>query len=143
MDFVARNDGWLTIASGGVIAVITYLFGGLDKLLVAFGIFLILDYGTGLGAAIYRRELSSRVALAGIGRKVAMLVFIIVANQLDLISGNTQGFIRNAILLFLIGTEGISILENCNKLGLPVPPFLSNTLDRLKNRESEKGGKIE
>lgn len=139
MEFFARHDGWLTIATGGLIATMTYLLGGLDQLLGAFTLFLVLDYLTGLGAAIYLRKVSSRTAWAGIGRKVAMFVFIIVANQLDLISGNTQGFIRNAILLFLIGTEGISILENLNKLGIPVPPFLISTLNRLKNRDPEKG----
>jgi len=136
-----KHDGWMTIATGGTIATLTYLFGGLDHLLAAFAIFLVLDYLTGLAAAFYLKQVSSRVALAGIGRKVAMFTFVIVAHQLDVISGNTQGFIRDAILLFLIGTEGISILENCGKLGLPVPPFLISTLDRLKNRQSEREGR--
>lgn len=127
-------DGWFTVFTGGAIAMFTYLLGGVDNLLRAFGIFLVLDYGTGIFAAWHLYKLSSRIALAGIGRKVAMFVFIIIANQLDLISGNSQGFIRGAILLFLIGTEGISILENLGKLGLPVPPFLLSTLARLKNQ---------
>lgn len=136
-----KHEGLLTIATGGTIATAAYLFGGLDHLLAAFAIFLVLDYATGLAAAMYRKEVSSRTAWAGIGRKVAMFTFVIVAHQLDVISGNSQGFIRDAILLFLIGTEGISIMENCGKLGLPVPPFLTNTLDRLKNRQPEQGGK--
>jgi len=128
---------------GGIIATSTYLLGGLDHLLATFSIFLILDYVTGLAVAAYRKEINSKAGFVGIGRKVAMFIFVIVAHQLDIISGNTQGFIRDAILLFLIGTEGISILENCGKLGLPVPTFLINTLNRLKNDDSEdRGGKL-
>jgi len=136
-----KYDGWLTIATGGTIATATYLLGGLDHLLFAFAIFLALDYITGLSAAIYRREVNSRTGWTGLGRKVLMFVFVIVAHQLDVISGNSQGFIRDAILLFLIGTEGISIMENCGKLGLPVPPFLLTTLDRFKNKQPEKEGR--
>ena len=135
---ILKHEGWFTIATGGTIATITYLMGGLDHLLTAFAIFLVLDYGTGLAAAMYKKEISSRSAFTGIGRKIAMFTFVIVAHQLDVISSNTQGFIRDAILLFLIGTEGISILENCHKLGLPIPPFLTNTLDRMKQRQCDQ-----
>lgn len=39
-----KYDGWLTVATGGTIATITYLLGGLDHLMAALAIFLVLDY---------------------------------------------------------------------------------------------------
>jgi len=34
---------------------------------------------------------------------------------------------------WLIGTEGLSILENLNKIGVPLPPFLSKAFTQIRN----------
>jgi toxin secretion/phage lysis holin len=67
-----------------------------------------------------------------------MITFIIVANQFDIISGNSEGFLRNTLLMFLIGTEGISMLENLAKLGLPVPEFITSAFERLSGHSGKE-----
>ncbi|MEG0472127.1 MAG: phage holin family protein [Solibacillus sp.] len=66
---------------------------------------------------------------------------VIAAVQLDLAteSGN---FMRNAMILFLIGMEGISMIENLGKLGIKVPKFLANALSQLQmdNDDKKDGG---
>lgn len=62
---------------------------------------------------------------------------VIAAVQLDLAteSGN---FMRNAMILFLIGMEGIGMVENLGKLGTKVPKFLSNAFTQLQIDNDEK-----
>ncbi|TPG90712.1 holin [Brevibacillus laterosporus] len=127
--------------TGAVIAIITYLVGGIDKLFTAFCIFMLVDYITGVLAAWYNRSLSSQEGFRGIAKKVGMFAFIIIANQLDLISGSSQGFLRDTIILFMIGNEGISILENCHRLGLPVPDFLLRALQNVKKFKKDDNWK--
>ena len=53
-----------------------YFLGGMDGLMIALVIFVILDYVTGLMCAIADRKLSSAVGFRGICRKVLILSLI-------------------------------------------------------------------
>lgn len=132
------TDTLWTFLTGGALSTVAYLIGGIDKLIIAFTIFMACDYFTGILAGVIERKVSSRRAFNGLFKKVGMITFVIIANQFDIISGNTEGFLRNAMLMFLIGTEGISILENLAKLGLPVPQFITNTFERLSGNEHKQ-----
>jgi toxin secretion/phage lysis holin len=51
---------------------------------------------------------------------------------------NNGGIIRNAVILFYISNEGISILENAANAGLPIPKKLKDVLAQLYvNNKSE------
>ncbi|MEK5061001.1 MULTISPECIES: holin family protein [unclassified Paenibacillus] len=123
---------------GWVVSSLVYLVGGIDHLFIAVTIFVVLDYLTGVVSAWYRKELSSRTGWWGLARKSMTLVFVIVAHQLDLVAGNENNFMRNAMLLFIIGTEGISIFENMGKMGLPVPKFITAALIKLRGDEEDE-----
>lgn len=43
--------------------------------------------------------------------------------------------VRTAVIFFYLSNEGISILENSTKIGLPIPEKLKNVLEQLN-----KGG---
>jgi toxin secretion/phage lysis holin len=43
--------------------------------------------------------------------------------------------VRTAIIFFYASTEGISVLENSSKLGLPVPKKLKKILGQLDKEE--------
>jgi toxin secretion/phage lysis holin len=132
------TDTMFTFLTGGAISGFAYLLGGMDKLFIAFVVFMICDYITGMLAAAEEGAVSSKRAFRGLGKKTGMITFVIVAHQLDLITGNTEGFLRNAMLLFLVGSEGISIIENLGRLGLPIPDFITNALERLKGDKELK-----
>ena len=57
-----------------------YLLGGLDGLMIALIIFMILDYITGLMCAVIDKKLSSAVGFRGICKKVLILMLVGVAN---------------------------------------------------------------
>ena len=46
--------------------------------------------------------------------------------------------IRTAVILFYASNEGISILENSAKLGLPIPEKLKILLSEIGKSEKEK-----
>ncbi|MBP1083517.1 holin family protein [Bacillus capparidis] len=128
---------WVAITGGGV-SSIAYLLGGIDNLLIAFVILMTLDYLTGVSAALYDKKVSSKSAFRGLMKKGAMFSLVIVATQLDIILGNEGKFVRYAILMFLIGTEGISLIENLGRLDIKVPKILSDRFSQLKDDHKEK-----
>lgn len=122
---------------GGTLAGVVYLFGGVDHLVIALAIFMACDYLTGIIAGWQNKEVNSKKALKGLGKKGAMLSLVIIANQLDIITGSGNGFMRNSMIFFLIATEGISLIENLSKLGVTVPDFLRDRFEQIKSDKGE------
>ena len=114
-----------------------YFLGGCDGLVVALVVFVVADYLTGEMCAIYEKKLSSEVGFRGICRKVLIFILVGIANILDVQVIGTGSVLRTAIIFFYISNEGISLLENAGRLGLPIPEKLKLVLEQLHN-ESEK-----
>lgn len=117
---------------GGVLGV---FLGGMDGLLYALLAFSVIDYVTGIMCAIDKKELSSSVGFKGIARKIIIFSLVGVANILDVYILGHVGVLRAAVIFFYLSNEGISILENTSKLGLPVPEKLQNILQQLNKEE--------
>ena len=117
---------------GGVLGV---FLGGMDGLIYALLAFSVIDYVTGIMCAIDKKELSSVVGFKGIARKIIIFSLVGVANILDVYILGHVGVLRAAVIFFYLSNEGISILENTSKLGLPVPEKLQNILQQLNKEE--------
>lgn len=101
-----------------------------------------IDYVSGVAAAWVNHELSSRVGLIGIVKKLSYLALVVVGCSIDyLVSllgtqlGGTEISIRAiglVVVCWLIINELISILENVARQGGPVPPFLASLLRHLR-----------
>ena len=61
-----------------------YFVGGVDGLMTALLIFMVLDYITGLMCAIADKKLSSAVGFKGVCKKVLILMLVGVAHIVDL-----------------------------------------------------------
>lgn len=119
-----------------ILTTIIYLLGGIDIALQCLLIMIILDYISGVASAIYNKKLNSQVGLKGILKKFMYLVIVCVSVILDRIIGNT-GAIRTLVIYFFVANDGISILENIGKMGIPLPKKLIDTLEQLKKKGDE------
>ncbi|MCP3764084.1 phage holin family protein [Domibacillus sp. A3M-37] len=126
-----------TIVGGGLSAL-AYLVGGMDQLFNALVIMMITDYVTGIMIAIDNKTLSSAIGFKGLMKKAAMMLAVVVAVQMDNISGTGGQFMRNTMIMFLIGMEGISFIENLGHLGVKVPKQISSVFAQLKEENETK-----
>ena len=117
---------------------ITWLFGTWDTALIVLVCFMALDYLTGVLRAIVNKEVSSDTGLKGIARKTVILTVLIVAVLLDRLLNTGTWVFRTLICYFYIANEGISLLENCAGLGLPIPDKLKDALVQLKDGEKKE-----
>jgi toxin secretion/phage lysis holin len=118
----------------GVGGVCTYIFGGWDTPIIVLFWFMGIDYAIGLLSAAVQSKLNSKVGYKGIAKKASILVVLIVAVLLDRLLNSGIWVFRTLVCYFYIANEGISILENCGKCGLPLPQKLIQTLEQLKNK---------
>ena len=113
--------------------------GGMDGLLYALIAFVVVDYITGVLVAIYQKQLSSAVGFKGIAKKLVIFMLVAVAHVLDANVMNMGSAMRTAVIFFYLSNEGISILENVTKMGLPVPQKLKDVMAQIQDiRKGEK-----
>ena len=117
---------------------LTWFLGTWDTALAVLVCFMVLDYVTGLLRAYVNKEVSSDVGLKGIARKAVIFVVLIVAVLLDRLLNTGNWVFRTLICYFYIANEGISLLENCAGLGLPIPEKLKEALAQLKEGEKKE-----
>lgn len=110
-----------------------WFLGGYDGFLYALVVFVVLDYILGVMCAVINKNLSSEIGAKGIFRKVVIFSLVGVAHIVD---GNINGngsAIRTAVIFFYLSNEGISIVENAARLGLPVPEKLIDVLEQINS----------
>lgn len=128
------------IAGIGVAAVggvLSWLVGELDGFLKVLVAFVVIDYVTGVTAAFITQKLDSGVGFHGIARKMVIFMLVAMANILDNELLGHANFLRDSLVFFYLGNEGLSILENCVRIGLPFPESLRKRLLSWANEESE------
>lgn len=137
--FIMR-EFWNTIqliftAVGGWLG---WFLGGSDGLLYALIAFVVIDYITGVMCAIADKKLSSAVGFKGICKKVLIFALVGSGHILDAFVIGSGSVLRTAIIFFYLSNEGVSLVENCAHLGLPVPHKLKDVLEQLHNRAEKE-----
>lgn len=129
-----------TIVGGGVAFVgvlMQHLFGEFSETFETLLILMVIDYITGISAACINPNMKLDSGKCGTGalKKVVILLLISATYRIDLIG---QTMAKDVVMLFFIGREGLSIMENAANCGLPIPQKLKDTLAQFtelkKNR---------
>ena len=115
-------------------AILGSFIGEFDSLLYALVIFVSTDYITGALCGIVEKNLSSAIGFRGICQKVFILLLVGVANVLDVHVVGNGSILRSAVICFYISNEGISIVENAARIGLPVPEKLQEVMRQLRKK---------
>ena len=124
---IAAIGGWLG-----------YFLGGMDGMLIALIVFMVLDYLTGIMCAVLDKKLSSAIGFRGIFKKALILILVGIANIVDIHVVGSGSALRGAVICFYLSNEGLSLLENAAYIGLPVPEPLKNALAQLHKRDEKE-----
>ena len=124
---IAAVGGWLG-----------YFVGGVDGLMTALLVLMVMDYVTGVMCAVIDRELSSSVGFRGIFKKVLIFALVGIGHIIDTQVIGTGSVLRTAVIFFYISNEGVSLIENAGHLGLPIPAKLKAVLEQLHDRAEKE-----
>lgn len=128
---------------GAVGSFIAGALGGWDTAIITLVAFMAIDCATGfIVAAVFHKSkksasggLKSNEGWKGVCKKVMTLLLVVVANLLDKQIG--ANYVRDAVCIFFIANEGISILENAALMGIPIPKWLSQALDVMQEKAED------
>ena len=146
---VMQNKEFQVFVSA-VFAGLLYYLGIVSIPIIMLICAMIIDYITGMSAAWYNSELSSKRGVKGIVKKVGYLALVVAAMIIDwLISQGLQQinvdlhysvFFAVLVAVWLIINELISTLENLSRMGVPIPNFLKKIINKLKVTVDESEG---
>lgn len=140
----------------GVIAAALAAVGAYFRALlfpvVVLALVMVADYLSGMARAWIKNELSSKVGVIGLVKKVCYLFGIAVAVVADWViqtAAGQAGIELQSVYVFgllvtiwLVLNECISILENISEIGVPLPPFLMALVNKLKKTTEAKGDEV-
>lgn len=117
-------------------SIVTWI-AGLHNQYPTVGLLLILmmlDVLTGLFAGAIERKLNSRVSWNGMCKKVLMILAVGMGNALEPYASDIP--LGKVIAVFYSFTEGISVIENLKRGGVPVPAVLQSVIARFGTGEA-------
>ena len=125
---------------GAVVSMIGTAFSyacGWAGVLEALVMAMVIDYVSGVLAAYINptMALNSQKGFRGICKKVMILLMVSLAHFVDQATG--QIIIHSVVVWFFLGNEGLSIIENAAKAGVPVPAKLRDTLEQLSSDKQQ------
>ncbi len=131
MDHTINYCKYILALIGGILG---WVFGGFNSLIYALIVFVVIDYITGILLAIRDKKLSSEIGYKGIVKKFLIFLIVSMGNIIDNYILGTGSSLRTLIITFYLANEGLSILENAGRLGLPIPGKLKDAIRNLNSR---------
>lgn len=98
---------------------------------------MVLDYITGVIAAAYNHELSSKIGYKGFLKKITLILGITAVAIVQTAIPDIP-YLLTSFVLFFILNESLSILENMAKAGIPLPDKLLSLLIMKKDELDKK-----
>ena len=125
---------FLTVGAG---VVCTFLLGTWTPLLTALLVVQFADVVTGFMAGGKDRDISSSTFFAGLKKKVGMWILLILANVVDVTFLGGVPVLKSAVSGFLVAGEGLSLVENLGRIGVPIHPKIKQLLTQLRDENSD------
>lgn len=146
-----NNAKIMIIAIGSAISSLLEVLAFPCWLMVISNLF---DYATGLIASKFRnQDINSYRSIRGIFKKVAMWALVAVGAILDeIIKYSTaqigvdvkiQFLIASIVSIWITCNEVISILENIQDIGVPIPKFLKPLVKNIRSQVESKADILE
>lgn len=110
-----------------------WFLGGIDNLLCALFIFVIVSYIMNEMCLMANKKFASVVALKNLLMKIVIFILVGIANILDT-QVLVNPMLRVCVILFYISDEGIKILSSAADFGLPIPEKLKEFIRRLHKK---------
>ena len=131
-------SNFIKLILGSVGGALGCLVGGFNSMIYALIAFVVIDYITGVLVAILEKKLSSEIGFKGISKKIMLFLIVALGHIIDKYIIGTGSALRTMLIMFYLSNEGISIIENAGKIGLPIPSKLINVLKQFSENNDNK-----
>lgn len=125
---------YIKMVAATLVSAITWLYGGWTQSLNVLLLLVIADYLTVIAASATEGKLSSKVGYLGCIKKIGIFLVIMLAHQLDTVIFQGTNQLRDIAIFFYMANELVSLTENADRLGVPLPEGMTKVIDILKSK---------
>lgn len=93
-----------------------------------------IDFLTGIIYAFLSKTFQSSKMRSGLSKKVGEIVIIVLGELLSFALGLPKE-IMNFLVLYISVMEIMSILENIDKMGVPIPEFIKRSINNVTSED--------
>ncbi|CAL7895381.1 phage holin family protein [Fusobacterium necrophorum] len=141
-----EREKWVVRMLVSISGYLAYFLGGWSLSLETLFVFMVCDYITGYMKSMLKGKLSSKVGFRGLVKKASYLVAVTIAVSLDrlilenhlnipvTILGVPVSF-KIMIISSIVGTEGISIVENLGAIGVKFPTSIIRLFKQFQQQQ--------
>lgn len=133
----------MELIENGISLFYSYLLGQIDAFYYVLIACVVLDYVSGVMSACVNKNLSSKIGAKGICKKILIFMIVGLSHTIDKLMIGEGSTLRTTITMFYIANESISILENAESIGLPIPNVLKSVLRKMENAAEEENHKTD
>lgn len=131
------NRVGVSITMAGLLATLTAVFGEITQIHKLLFAVMLLDYISGVSAAIVNKNVSSKKAHIGVIKKISIVALVAFSHQVDIYLGTNV--VCTGVIAFFIANEFMSVMENYRNIGLPIPEKLVKVMDVFAKTENKNG----
>lgn len=91
-----------------------------------------IDILTGVTNAVVQKDFESSVMRAGLGKKVGEIAIIVIGILITFGMGIPK-YVLSGIVVYISFMELVSVTENVDKLGVPLPGFIERTINNVSD----------
>ena len=102
-----------------------------NALIQVFILLVLFDVFTGISKGLAGKQGNSTKGLLGVVKHLLVVLLVIVAYPYMKVMG--MSLTANTFVIFYIAVYGISVTENLGQLGLPLPKFVIERLEKLRD----------
>ena len=97
---------------------------------------MVIDFLTGSINAWANNDFKSKIMRSGLNKKTGEIAIIVIGELFSYGLGLPE-YIMNLVSGYIIIMELTSVLENLNKMGVPIPKFIADSLSNATNSLAE------
>lgn len=102
-------------------------------LLAVLVIFVLVDYLTEIMLMILKKKSIFGTYVEGIMKKCSIFIVVLLSGIIDIYILRNGAVISSTTMLFYLSYEGVVILKNILKMGVPFPKILKSALEQMKD----------
>ena len=135
MEEFANGLKAITFILGGLMGIFTTIQDAVDGVFYALVACVVVDYITAVITAIANKKWNKDIGLRGIAKKLLIFVIVCLGIILDVKVLQRGSILQTSFSMFYISTELISIIENYDKMGLPIPKKLKEFIEEIRKED--------
>lgn len=117
-----------------IVDIVRWLWGDMDNMMKTLITFVLFSFLSTIILNIYQHSMSKQLILKELFKFIIIFMLVSMSHLIDFHLTESRSTLQTLTIMYYIANEGIIVLENAEKIGIPLPQFLKSFLLKLRSK---------